>query len=100
MAQKLCDYSMEMVDDSEVRMVHIGEQDDDGYFAEAVEFEIDINGMGARITIPVDNEEDRISLMRGLVRLHKSLASCKGKQEINEDDDDDDEEVEGGGDDN
>jgi len=93
MAQKLCDFTTELAgDDGEVRMVHLGEKQDDGYFVEVIEFEIDANGVGARITIPISDESDRASLMRGLGKLHNSLKNHRGKQNLVDSDDDNEKE--------
>lgn len=89
MAQKLCDYKVELVgDDGEIRFIHLGEKQEDGYFAEAMEVEFDVNGIGARMTIPISDEEDRTAIMKGLVKLHTSLKAHKGKQDISLDDED------------
>jgi hypothetical protein len=83
MAQKLCNVKIELVgDETEVNMLHVGEQQEDGYFAEVIEFDFDINGMGARMTIPISDEEDRKAIMKGLVRLHNSLKAHAGKQDL------------------
>jgi hypothetical protein len=95
MSQQLCAYSIELAGDGEVSMVHIGEQQEDGYFLEVVEFEVDVNGLGARLAIPISDEGDRQALMKGLVKLYNSLKAHKGKQDliVSEEDEDEDEEA-------